>query len=144
MAIMLFENEKNVSIRPASEIFASTVGFEWVNDELYLVFSTTENRKGYGKQKIRVSELDSVLSVLTEASSDGIHKENETPTASEVVKRSLVENENGEVRFKSEAEKGKKPTVFKDFEDFQGFVGKLSEYQDAINKKAEQIKNSGK
>ena len=144
MAIMLFENEKSLSIRPASEIFASTVGFEWVNDELYLVFSTTENRKGYGKQKIRVSELDSVLSVLTEASSNGIHKETETPTAAEVVKRSLIESENGEVRFKSESEKGKKPTVFKDFQDFQGFVGKLSEYQEAINKKAEQIKSAGR
>ena len=144
MAIMLFENEKNVSIRPASEIFASTVGFEWIKDELYLVFSTTENRKGYGKQKLRVTELDSVLSVLVDASESGIHKEAETPTAAEVVKRSLIESENGEVRFKCEAEKGKKPTVFQDLNDFKGFVSKLSEYKEAIHKKAEQIKSSGK
>ena len=141
MAIMLFENEKTLSIRPASEIFASTVGFEWVNDELYLVFSTTENRKGYGKQKIRVSELDSVMSVLTEASSNGIHKETETPTAAEVVKRSLIESENGEVRFKSESEKGKKPTLFRDMADFQAFVEEFANLRDAIHAKAKSIAN---
>jgi len=141
MTIKLFDNEQTVTIRPASEIFASTVGFEWNKDnhELYLTFSTTENRKGYGKQKVRMSEFNQVMEVLEEAAINGIHKENETPTASEVVKRSLIEGDNGEVRFKTEAEKGKKPTVFKDFEDFQGFVSKFSEYKDAIHSKAQQI-----
>ena len=70
MTIRLFDAEQEVTIRPASEIFTSTVGFEWINQELYLVFSTTENRKGYGKQKVRVDELDSVMAVLSEASED--------------------------------------------------------------------------
>ena len=142
MTIKLFENEQDVTIRPASEIFASTVGFEWNKDnhELYLTFSTTENRKGYGKQKVKMSEFNGVMEVLEEAATSGIHKESEIPTASEVVKRSLIESENGEVRFKTEAEKGKKPTVFQNFEDFQGFVSKLAEYQGAIHKKAELIR----
>ena len=52
----------------------------------------------------------------------------------------ITAHENGEVRFKTEAEKGKKPTVFQNFEDFQGFVSKLAEYQGAIHKKAELIR----
>tara|TARA_B100000427_G_scaffold180064_1_gene149740 strand:+ start:62 stop:502 length:441 start_codon:yes stop_codon:yes gene_type:complete len=140
--IMLFDDNKQATVRPASEIFASTVGFEWINSELYLVFSTVENRKGYGRQKVRVNELDSVMAVLTNASDNGIHQESATPTAAEVVTRSLVEADSGEVRFKTESEKGKKPTVFSDMEDFRGFVSKLQEYRDAIHKKAEKIKAS--
>ena len=138
--IMLFDNETQITVRPASEIFASSVGFEWIKGELYLIFSTVENRKGYGKQKVLVSELDDVIEVLKEASENGIHQESAVPTAAEVVQRSLIESDSGEVRFKTESEKGKKPTVFSNMEDFSGFVKKLSEYQSAIHSKADKIR----
>ena len=137
--IMLFDNETQVTVRPASEIFASSVGFEWVKGSLYLIFSTVENRKGYGKQKILIDELDEVIEVLQNASDNGIHQESAIPTAAEVVQRSLIESDSGEVRFKTESEKGKKPTVFQNMEDFSGFVSKLVQYQSAIHAKATKI-----
>tara|TARA_Y100000034_G_scaffold33707_1_gene41224 strand:+ start:305 stop:745 length:441 start_codon:yes stop_codon:yes gene_type:complete len=140
--IMLFEDKSQVQVRPASEIFASSVGFEWIKGQLYLIFSTVENRKGYGKQKVLVSELDEVIEVLKIASEDGIHQESAVPTAAEVVQRSLIESDSGEVRFKTESEKGKKPTVFQNMEDFSGFVDKLVQYQSAIHAKATKIKAS--
>ena len=64
--MMIDEREQNAT-RPASQIFKSTVGLTMHNDELCAVFSTVENRKGYGKQYIPVSQLDSTLAVLQEA-----------------------------------------------------------------------------
>ena len=88
------------------------------NDELCIQFSTIENRKGYGKQYIPVSELEQVMAVLLEAKDNGIQSETEKKSTAQIVKESLVENEEGEIRFKSEETKGKKPTLFTSKDDF--------------------------
>ena len=85
-------NEESEVARPASAIFKSTVGLTMHNDELSVVFSTVENRKGYGKQYIPVSELQSVLSVLEDAKDNGIVAEEEEYSTAETVKRSLIES----------------------------------------------------
>ena len=138
MSIMLFE-EKNEVSRPAKDILRSSGGFEIVNDELYFVFSTIENRKGYGRQRVPVSQLDDVLAVLQEAAENGITSESAPKSCADIVKESLTVNDKGEVRFKSEGEKGKKPTLFSNMEDFQGFVEEFSGLRDKIVKKASKI-----
>ena len=138
MSIMLFEEASETS-RPASEILRTSGGFEILNDELYFVFSTIENRKGYGRQKVPVSQLDSVIAVLQNAADNGITGESEPKSCADIVKGSLTVNDDGEVRFKSEGEKGKKPTLFRDMDDFVGFVTELSSLRDKIVTKASKI-----
>jgi len=127
--------------RTASQIFKSTVGLTKKNGELVVVFSTTENRKGYGKQYIPVSELESVLAILQEAATKGIEEENEVLTTSQVVKRSLIQNEDGEIRFKTEQTKGKKPTLIPNEEQFADFVNTISQYTPKILAKVQALKN---
>lgn len=127
--------------RTSSEIFKSTVGLTMKDDELTVVFSTTENRKGYGKQYIPVSELESVLSVLQEAATNGIEEEDQVLTTAETVKRSLVQNDDGEIRFKTEQTKGKKPTLIANQEQFADFVNTLSQYVPKILSKVQSLKN---
>jgi len=127
--------------RSSSEIFKSTVGLTMKDDELTVVFSTTENRKGYGKQYIPVGELKDVLSVLQNASQNGIEEENEVLTTAETVKRSLIQNEDGEIRFKTEQTKGKKPTLISNQEQFADFVNTLSQYVPKILSKVNSLKN---
>ena len=134
-------NEEISASRPASEIFKSTVGLTMHNDQLSVVFSTVENRKGYGKQYIPVEELNSVLSVLEDAKDNGIISEDEELTTAQTVKRSLIESEEGEIRFKTESSKGKKPTLLQSKEDFDNFVDTFSAYVPKIIKKAESVKS---
>ena len=56
------------------------------NDELCIQFSTIENRKGYGKQYIPVSELEQVMAVLLEAKDKGIQSETEKKSTAQIVK----------------------------------------------------------
>ena len=133
-------NEEEEASRSASEVFKATVGLTMHNDELCVVFSTVENRKGYGKQFIPVSELEQVMTVLQEAKANGIAAEDEEYSTAETVKRSLIEGENGEIRFKTESSKGKKPTLLGSKSDFDGFVDTLSAYAPKIIAKAESVK----
>jgi len=126
--------------RSSAEIFKSTVGLTMKDDQLTVVFSTTENRKGYGKQYIPVDELKDVLAVLQDASENGIEEENEVLTTAETVKRSLVQNEEGEIRFKTEQTKGKKPTLISNQEQFADFVNTLSQYVPKIISKVNALK----
>ena len=135
-------NEEEIATRSAAQIFKSTVGLTMRDDELCAVFSTIENRKGYGKQYIPISELQSVLAVLTDARKNGIHSENEELSTAEVVKQSLIEAENGEIRFKTESSKGKKPTLLQSKEDFDGFVSTLQAYVPKILAKARSLNPS--
>ena len=128
--------------RPASDILKSSCGFEIIDDTIYFVFKTIEDRRGYGTQKVPMHEFDAVLEVLTNAAQNGINKEGKIKTCSEVVRDSLTVNENGEVRFKTESEKGKKPTLFRDMNDFSGFVEELSSLSEKIKSKAEKITGS--
>lgn len=134
-------NEESEQTRPASAVFKSTVGLTMHNDELSVVFSTVENRKGYGKQYIPVSELQSVLSVLEDAKANGIIAEDEELTTAQTVKRSLIESDQGEIRFKTESSKGKKPTLLQSKQDFDSFVDTFSAYVPKIIKKAESVKS---
>ena len=138
--IFLLNEEENTS-RSASEVFKATVGLTMHNDELSVVFSTVENRKGYGKQYIPVSELEQVMAVLQEAKANGIIAEDEELTTAQTVKRSLIEGENGEIRFKTESSKGKKPTLLGSKSDFDGFVDTLTAYAPKIIAKAEAVKS---
>ena len=137
--ILLDETEQRT--RSAAEIFKSTVGLTMKDDKLCVVFSTIENRKGYGKQYIPISELESVMAVLLNAQKTGIHSEDEELSTSEVVKQSLIESENGEIRFKTESSKGKKPTLLQNKQDFDGFVSTLEQYAPKIIAKAQSVKD---
>jgi len=78
---------------------------------------------------------------LSEAATNGIEEENEVLTTSETVKRSLIQNEDGEIRFKTEQTKGKKPTLISNQEQFVDFVNTLSQYVPKILSKVNSLKN---
>jgi len=137
--LMMIDETGEARIRPASQIFKSTVGLTMHNDTLCAVFSTVENRKGYGKQYIPVTELETTLEVLRDARDNGIVSETEEKSTSQIVRESLIESEDSEIRFKTENSKGKKPTLCSDFEDFCGFVSALEEYTPKIIAKAKSV-----
>jgi len=137
--IMLFGN-KQEQARPADQIIKSSIGFEKVDNNWYIAFSTVENRKGYGRQRIPVSEYGEVVAVLQEAVSNGIHREDQELACVDVVKQSLIEAEDGTVRFKTEPTKGKKPTLFQNMDDFAGAVSMLASLIPMIEKKAKTLK----
>ena len=137
----LINETAQITSRPAKDIFKSSVALCMHNEELCIQFSTIENRKGYGKQYIPVTELEQVMSVLLEARDNGIQSETEKKSTAQIVKQSLVENEEGEIRFKSEDTKGKKPTLFTSKDDFNDFVSVMQSYVPKIMAKLEQIKN---
>lgn len=138
--IILLDETQQVT-RSASEIFKSTVGLTMHNDVLCVVFSTIENRKGYGRQFIPVSELEQVMAVLQDAKNNGIIAEDEELTTAQTVKRSLIESDQGEIRFKTESSKGKKPTLLQSKADFDGFVDTLGHYAPKIIAKAQSVKD---
>ena len=137
--ILMMIDEKDSRVRAASEIFKSSVGLTMHNDELCAVFTTSENRKGYGRQFVPVNELEATLAVLQDARDNGIANEAEQKTTSEIVKSSLIESEDGEIRFKTEDSKGKKPTLCGDFDDFVGFVNAFESYVPKIISKAQAV-----
>jgi len=138
--ISLF-GESNVEVRPAKDIIRSTIGFEKIDGQWFVSFSTIENRKGYGKQRIPVNEFSEVIAVLQNAVTNGIHREDEELSCSETVRKSLIEAEDGSIRFKTEPTKGKKPTLFQDNDDFAGAVNMLASLQEMIEKKAKSLKS---
>jgi hypothetical protein len=137
--IMLF-GSKAETTRPAKDIIKSTIGFEKVNGDWYVLFSTVENRKGYGKQKVPVAEFSEFITVLQDAVGNGIHKEDEVLSCADTVRKSIVESDDGSIRFKTESTKGKKPTLFSDMEDFKGAVELLATLIDPITAKAKTLK----
>ena len=82
------------------------------------------------------------FNVINLSKNDTEIQENKKKTCSEVVRNSLTVNENGEVRFKTESEKGKKPTLFQNMDDFNGFVKELTSLSEKIKSKAEKITGS--
>jgi hypothetical protein len=137
----LINETAQIESRPAKDIFKSSVALCMHNDELCIQFSTIENRKGYGKQYVPVSELDEVMSVLLEAKDNGIQSETEKKSTAQIVRESLVENEDGEIRFKSEDTKGKKPTLFTSKDDFDEFVTVMQAYVPKIMAKLQALRN---
>tara|TARA_B100000579_G_scaffold437987_1_gene470552 strand:+ start:4047 stop:4466 length:420 start_codon:yes stop_codon:yes gene_type:complete len=138
---MLFGQNSEQTAIPASEMLMKSAGFDVVNDELCFIFATSEGRRGYGKQAIPVKDLQESYSVLKEASEDGVRGDDYSPTTPEIIQQSLIlSSEDGSVRFKTQGDKGKKPTYFMSETDFRGFVRKLGEILPAIIEKAEEIK----
>ena len=82
-----------------------------------------------------VSDFSEVVAVLQDSVTNGIHKEDEILSCPEVVRKSIVEAEDGSIRFKTEGSKGKKPTLFANSEDFAGAVEFLASIQEMIAKK---------
>ena len=84
---------------------------------------------------------------LLQARDKGIVKETEQLSTSEILKKSLIETEEGEIRFKTEDSKGKKPTVCSSKDDFNGFVDTfaqmLPDIKKAINEAQKQIEKAG-
>ena len=140
--IMLFgQNSEEVAI-PASEMLVKSAGFDSVNNELCFIFATSEGKRGYGKQAIPVSELQESFAILQSASENGVTRDDYVPSTSEIIQNSLIlSSEDGSVRFKTQGDKGKKPTYFMSETDFRGFVEKLGELLPAIMEKAESIKS---
>ena len=115
-------NQKNKRTRPATEIFQDTLQLVMHNDILCIEFNLVEDRKGYGAQFVPVDELEQVSAILVNARDNGIANETEQLSTAQILRKSLVETEKGEIRFKTEDTKGKKPTVCKDQSDFNEFV----------------------
>ena len=137
--IMLF-GSKQEQTRPAKDIIKSSIGFEKIDDTWYVLFSTVENRKGYGKQRVPVSEFADFVAVLQDAVSNGITKEDEVLSCTDVVRRSLVQAEDGSIRFKTEGTKGKKPTLFVNQDDFAAGVNMLASVAEMVQEKSKSLK----
>ena len=140
---MLFESNNPIVSIPASEMLVKSGGFDIINDQLCFVFATSEGKRGYGKQAIPVDDLQECYQVLKSLADDGVQSDDYVPTTPEVIQQSIIlSSEDGSVRFKTQAEKGKKPTHFHSEDDFRGFVQKLGELVPVIMEKAESIKQN--
>jgi len=139
MSLLLFGNNAKV-VKSASQVIKETIGFEKIDDIWYVTFSTIQDRKGYGRQRVPVSDFNDFVMVLKEAVQNGIHNETEELSCIDVVKKSLVEAEDGSIRFKTEPTKGKKPTLFTSLDDFSSGVEMLASVQDLVLKQSEKLK----
>ena len=139
MSLLLFGNDAKV-VKTAAQIIKETIGFEKIDNIWYVTFSTIQDRKGYGRQRVPVSDFNDFVMVLQEAVQNGIHNETEDLSCIDVVKKSLVEAEDGSIRFKTEPTKGKKPTLFTNIDDFAGGVDMLASVQELIIKQSEKLK----
>ena len=105
-----------------------------------MYFQQLKIERDTGNSIFPVDELKDVLAVLQDASQNGIEEENEVLTTAETVKRSLVQNDDGEIRFKTEQTKGKKPTLIANQKQFAEFVNTLSQYVPKIISKVNSLK----
>jgi len=139
MAQMLFGNNSQVIAKPSSQVLKETAGFDMVNGKLCFIFSTHEGKRGYGKQAIPVEDLDACVQVLQEAVENGVYTEDHEYSTSEIIQRSLIMGEDGSIRFKTQGDKGKKPTLCTGEKDFANFVNTLGELLPMIKEKANSI-----
>ena len=139
---MLFEKNSEIVSIPASEMLVKSAGFDVVGDKLCFIFATSEGKRGYGKQAIPIDELEECYLTLSEIADNGVKRDDYTPSTSEIIQQSLIlSSEDGSVRFKTQGDKGKKPTHFMSETDFQGFVAKLGELLPTILERVESIKS---
>jgi len=138
---MLFNKDSEIVSIPASEMLVKSAGFDVVNDKLCFVFATSEGKRGYGKQAIPLEDLEECYLTLSEIADNGVQSDDYEPTTAEIIQQSIIKSsEDGTVRFKTQGDKGKKPTHFMSESDFQGFVQKLGELLPMVLEKANQIK----
>ena len=64
---MLFEQNSEQIAKPASKVLMESAGFDYVDGQLCFIFSTSEGKRGYGKQAIPVIDIDSCYEVLRNA-----------------------------------------------------------------------------
>ena len=138
---LLFGNENSEFVKPSSQVLKETAGFDMVNGKLCFVFSSHEGKRGYGKQAIPVEDLDDCLAVLKQAVEEGVKPEDYNYTTSEIIQRSLIQGEDGSIRFKTQGDKGKKPTLCTSEKDFADFVNALSEILPMIKQKVQSIQS---
>lgn len=139
--VMLFGEDSEETSIPASEMLMKSAGFDVVNGQLCFVFATNEGKRGYGKQAIPLEDLEESYRVLKSIAESGVQRDDYIPTTSEIIQQSIImSSEDGSVRFKTQPDKGKKPTYFMSEYDFQGFVSKLGDLLPAILEKAKSIK----
>ena len=138
---LLFGNNNPQFVKPASQVLKESAGFDTVNGQLCFIFSSHEGKRGYGKQAIPVQDLDSCLSVLQSAVEDGVKTEDYEYTTPEIIQRSLIKGDDGSIRFKTQGDKGKKPTLCISEQDFSDFVNTFEEILPLIKEKAEQLKS---
>ena len=141
MAQMLFGNNSAVVTKPSSQVLKETAGFDMVNGKLCFIFSSHEGKRGYGKQAIPIEDLDACLLVLKSAVENGVNTEDHQYTTSEIIQRSLIQGEDGSIRFKTQGDKGKKPTLCTSAKDFANFVNTFSEILPMIKDKAQSIQS---
>ena len=140
---MLFNKDSEIVSIPASEMLMKSAGFDVIDDTLCFVFATNEGKRGYGKQAIPLDDLEDAYLTLSEISEQGVKPDDYVPTTAEIIQQSMImSSEDGSVRFKTQPDKGKKPTYFTSEKDFQGFVQKLGELLPAILEKGRQIKKA--
>ena len=137
---LLFGNSNPEFIKPSSQVLKETAGFDMVNGKLCFVFSSHEGKRGYGKQAIPVDDIEDCLAVLQLAVEEGVNTENHEYTTPEIIQRSLIQGEDGSIRFKTQGDKGKKPTLCSSKEDFADFVKTLEEILPMIKEKAKTLK----
>jgi len=137
---LLFGNKNSEFVKPSSQVLKETAGFDMINGQLCFIFSSHEGKRGYGKQAIPVDELDDCLAVLKLAVEQGVNREDHEYTTSEIIQRSLIQGDDGSIRFKTQGDKGKKPTLCVSKEDFANFVNTFSEILPMIKDKAETLK----
>ena len=134
-------NKKNKRTRSAKEIFSDTLQLVEHDGVLCISFNLVEDRKGYGAQFVPVSELQEFSDVLCMARDNGIANETEQLSTAQILKKSLIETEKGEIRFKTEDTKGKKPTVCSDKEDFDTFVTTFMSVLPAMKSEIQRVQN---
>jgi len=134
-------NQKNKRTRSAKEIFSDTLQLVEHDGTLCISFNLVEDRKGYGAQFVPVSELQEFADVLCMARDNGIANETEQLSTAQILKKSLIETEKGEIRFKTEDTKGKKPTVCSDKEDFDVFVTTFMSVLPAMKSEIQRVQN---
>ena len=139
---MLFEQNNPLVSIPASEILVKSAGFDVVNGKLCFVFATSEGKRGYGKQAIPLSELEECYQTLKSIADNGVQADDYVPTTAEIIQQSIIlSSEDGSVRFKTQPDKGKKPTYFMSEDGFQGFVSKLGELLPKIEERGNSLKS---
>jgi hypothetical protein len=125
--------------KSVTDVFIDSFDMEKNEDgDVTISFQTSEGRQGYGKQIWNVNDLDEIVSVLKELSEKGDEKREKT-TAETIRESFTIDDESGECRFKSEPERGKRPTIMSSFDDFKELVGFIEKFAPKIKEKAKEI-----
>ena len=102
---MLFEKNSEIVSIPASEMLVKSAGFDIVGDKLCFIFSTSEGKRGYGKQAIPVDQLEECYLTLSEIADNGVMRMIMFQQPLKSYQTLLFFFEDGSVRFKTQGDK---------------------------------------